>query len=42
MVSVGATVQPTAPVSVTPVTEPEEIVEVATGFTVHNPPLTVT
>ncbi len=40
--SVGATVQATAPVSVTAVTEPDEIVEVATGFTVQEPPVTVT
>jgi hypothetical protein len=33
IVSVGATVQATAPVSVTAVTEPEEIVDVAIGRT---------
>lgn len=42
IVSIGATVQATAPVSVTAVTEPDEIVEVATGFTVQEPPVTVT
>lgn len=42
IVSIGATVQATAPVSVTPVTEPDAIVEVATGFTVQDPPVTVT
>lgn len=42
IVSVGATVQATAPVSVTAVTEPEEIVDVAIGRTVQEPPVTVT
>lgn len=42
MVSVGATVQATAPVNVTAVTEPEEIVDVAIGRTVQEPPVTVT
>lgn len=43
IVRIGATVHPTAPESVTPVTTPaDEIVAVATGRVVQTPPVTVT
>lgn len=42
IVRVGATLHPTAPARVTPVTTPDETVAVAMGRVVHTHPVTVT